>query len=230
MTSTNDYLKRHFLNKSQLADTCAISCSALDELILAGLVPEPSYRVTGEGKMFSQAFGELPPDHAEPGEYFHRRGASWVHRAMAAQAEFGAQQARQVLRRQFTDNFRTALQDLDRTVARLPDSFTDTGAPIADGLASRLDAAWGYFLNGVFNLCVNDPSTEQSIARKEVLQETLSRLTDNGVKSDFIESERVLVLSLIEQYAQAAMPFSPPEYPRSSRKRLVEDLLVKLAP
>jgi len=33
---------------------------------------------------------------------------------------------------------------------------------------------------------------------------------------------------LIDQYAQASMPFSPLEYARSSRKRLVDDLREKL--
>lgn len=33
---------------------------------------------------------------------------------------------------------------------------------------------------------------------------------------------------LIDAYAAAAMPFSPIEYPRSSRKRLVENLRANL--
>jgi hypothetical protein len=118
--------------------------------------------------------------------------------------------------------------ELDKTTFRLPDSFTDTGQVITEGLNARTESAWTAFLGGIFSLCVADPSSEKSIARKEVLQEALTQLSGNGSRTDFSAEDKLHVLHLIDQYAHAAMPFSPPEYPRSSRKRLVEDLREKL--
>lgn len=69
---------------------------------------------------------------------------------------------------------------------------------------------------------------EAAIARKEILQEKLMALSDNGTRERFDASERRQLLRLIGAYARASMPFSPVEYPRSRRKRLVDDLRARL--
>jgi hypothetical protein len=99
----------------------------------------------------------------------------------------------------------------------------------AEGLRARVESTWEHFLLGTFGLCVADPSSEAAIARKEVLQEKLTMLSDNGAKNEFSEAEARALLELIDAYAQAAMPFSPIEYAVSSRKRLVEDLSARIA-
>ena len=62
-----------------------------------------------------------------------------------------------------------------------------------------------------------------------MLQEKLAVLSDNGKKLLFSAAEARDLLQLIDAYAQSAMPFSPVEYPISSRKRLVEDLRARIA-
>ena len=73
-----------------------------------------------------------------------------------------------------------------------------------------------------------NPISEAHIAYKEVLQEKLTQLSDNGKKTSYPVWELAALLELINAYAAAAMPFSPVEYPLSSRKRLVEDLQARL--
>ena len=63
-----------------------------------------------------------------------------------------------------------------------------------------------------------------AIARKEVLQEQLTAMTQNGARRAFDPAEIPALRQLIDDYAEASMPFSPIEYSRSSRKRLVDDL------
>ena len=96
--------------------------------------------------------------------------------------------------------------------------------PIHAGLRVRTDAAWEYFLNGTFGLCVACPISEAHIAYKEVLQEKLTQSSDNGRKTAFSPPQAQATRELIDAYAAASMPFSPIEYASSSRKRLVEDL------
>lgn len=83
---------------------------------------------------------------------------------------------------------------------------------------------WEHFLQGTFGLCVANPLSEEAIAWKEVLQEKLTTLSDNGARAVFSAPKAQAMLELIDAYAQSAMPFSPVEYSVSSRKRLVEDL------
>ncbi len=228
MNSLEIYLTDYYQTAHQFADTCAITTDELAALVNENLVPKASYTILEGGKLISQAFGELRIQDSKPGQYFHPGNAVWVARALEAKGKLGAEKAHLELKKRFKNNFATALKELDQSTFRLPDSFTDSGEIRAKGLALRTGQAWDAFLAGVFSLCVADPSSERSIARKEILQEALTELSVGGEKTDFSEDSKGDLLKLVEQYAQSAMPFSPPEYPGSSRKRLVEDLKSKL--
>jgi hypothetical protein len=57
-----------------------------------------------------------------------------------------------------------------------------------------------------------------------MLQEKLTSITANGSNPFPAEISQVELLQLIDDYAASVMHFSPAEYGRSSRKRLVDDL------
>ncbi len=80
------------------------------------------------------------------------------------------------------------------------------------------------FWDGTFGLCVADPSTGAGIMKKELLQARLEQVTDDGTNPVPKRIAMAELLQLIDAYARAAMPFSPAEYERSSRKRLIDDL------
>lgn len=223
MTGLDTYLSKHFLDEAQLTAAAAIGVDELNDLIGKGMVPEPSYTVSVGGKVKSFVFGEMEAPGSRAGRYFHPAQPVWIARA---RMHAGASQAS--LKQQFTVNFAAALAELDRTTWRLHDSFDDAGVAREAGLQARADSAWKYFLNGTFGLCVADAASEASIARKEVLQEKLTQLSENGSKARFSPDEARELAALIDAYAGAAMPFSPIEYSISSRKRLVEDLLPRL--
>jgi hypothetical protein len=223
MTELNNYLAKHYLNEAQLTAAAAISIEELDALIQDRLVPAPSYVISDSGKVVTFVFGEMDASGATPGRYFHPSQLVWIARARAAVAS-AAHDAEARLKAQFTANFAAALATLNLTTWRLRDSFDDNGAPIADGLRTRTDSAWTYFLNGTFAMCVAHPISEAHIACKEILQEKLSQQSENGSKTAFSPQQAGAMHELIDAYAAAAMLFSPVEYPLSSRKRLVEDL------
>ena len=224
MSELDIYLARHYQDAEQFASSCGISTTKLSELIDQQLIPEPSYIVTKHSTLKSYAFGEMNASGSKPGQYFHPANSTWVALALTSN---GLKTSNE-LKTRFLNNMRYELEQLNKTLFRLPDSFTDDGTPIPDGLASRTEPLWEHFLKGTFGLCIANPVTESEIARKEILQEKLSTVSENGTKSHFSESQTNAVLSLIEEYAKASMPFSPIEYHRSSRKRLVEDLKNRL--
>jgi hypothetical protein len=229
MTELDTYLRAYFLNDAQLSTAAGIGTDAHDALMRDGLVPEPSYVVTNAGKVGSFVFGQMDAPGSAPGRYFHPAQVAWISRARQVLASGPAADARQRLKAQFTANFAAALATLNLTVWRLPDSFDQHGASIADGLGARTGSAWTYFLNGTFGLCVANPISEAHIACKEVLQEKLTQLSQNGSRTQFSPDEAESMSELVDSYAAAAMPFSPVEYSRSSRKRLVEDLRAHIA-
>ena len=123
----------------------------------------------------------------------------------------------------------TSLSGFSQTRYLITDSFDDNGEIIHDGLQSRIEKNWRQFLKGTFGLCVANPSSEKEIARKEILQEKLTFLTENGSKHANLNIDQNELIDLIDQYVSSSMPFSPIEYIRSSRKRLVDDLKEKIA-
>ena len=228
MSDLEQYLSTHYLNAGQCAQACGLSVDAFDVLVQAQLAPAPAYVVTPGGMLVSHVFGAMPAPGATPGRYFHPSQRTWIAAARHALAQNGPQGAQTALREQFIVRLQTALAALDRSSWRLRDSFNDDGTPIAAGLAQRGSQAWECFLHGTFGLCVADPASEAAIARKEVLQEQLTALSENGSIAAFTPALAARLGTLIDDYAAAAMPFSPVEFHRSSRKRLVDDLRARL--
>ena len=105
-------------------------------------------------------------------------------------------------------------------------------APV-DDFAGALDAFiashWKAHMEGIFGVCVRSPGNIAAIANKETSQVLLGRLTDSGTRRQYSASEAAVLHGLIARYAEACAPFSPVEYPRTSRKRYVEDLPKQLA-
>jgi hypothetical protein len=215
------YLHEHYLDAAAFAAHCGLPAGQLEALIGSGLAPAASYLVTADATLRSNPFGEMPAPGATPGAYFHPGTRPWVRLAL----EIGDQAA---LKEHFCRDFADALATLDRSTWRLLDSYTEDGSAIQAGLLARSEDAWNALMNGTFGLCVADPTSAASIANKEVLQEQLTALTGNGAAIP-VQLPRDELLQLIDRYAAAAMPFSPVEYHRSSRKRLVEDMHRMLA-
>ncbi|MEG2804569.1 DUF6058 family natural product biosynthesis protein [Stenotrophomonas sp.] len=208
MTLEN-YLRHHFVDKPTLAAQTGIPVDALEALVAEGALPAPTY-VCGEGVITSAAFGPIAIPERLAGEYFRPEYARWIQ--IARQAPPG--HAREVVIGTLTDELRDALR-----------TWFDT----AEDVERRVVAYLPHFDSGTFGLCVADPATGAGIVRKEVLQERLVALTDNGNDATPPGIARDALLQLIDDYAAAAMPFSPAEYERSSRKRLVEALRPRVA-
>ena len=227
MSPLQAYLERYFVEGARFARMCATSSNEMAELIRHRLIPKPSY-VVADSHVASFVFGRMRADDAAEGEYFPGAHCIWVSLARSVVADVGLAAAAHELERRFALNLTAALRDLNASTWRLRDCFADDGSVIADGLRTRIDSMRTHFLEGTFGLCVADPSSEALIAQKEILQEKISALSKDGAKSEFTHTEARILRDTIDAYSRAAMPFSPIEYPLSSRKRLVDDLSARL--
>lgn len=202
------YLDQHFVDKASFAELSGISPGRLDQLIEARAIPAATYVCDGSA-IHSAVFGATEIDENISGEYFRPQCARWTK--VANQAARGAEH--DAVRALLAEELRVAL-----AAHKLEPAAID----------SRIEAYLPHFWNGTFGLCVSDPSTGEGIARKEMLQERLTALTGNGAHARPDGVSESDLLALIEAYAQSAMPFSPAEFERSSRKRLVDDLRAKI--
>ena len=220
--ATQTYLDAHFCDASVLAESAGIPETTLEGLVAAGMVPQPAYVVAGD-TLVSAAFGPLDGNGLRPGQYHRKAAAPWAVRAAA----FGGDAARAFeleLRAELAAALRTAHSD----IFPLDDAFDEQGRAIQDGLDKRLDSMVRAYRKGVFSICIADLPSSEGIVRKEVLQEKLTHLTGGGSRLPPNLPPRTLATE-IDAYADAAMPFTPREYPVTSRKRLVEDLKALLA-
>ena len=198
------YLQKHFVDKPTFASLLGVTVERLDDLMAAKAIPEPTYTCDGSS-VRSAAFGAIETEESLSGEYFRPECTRWAK--IAAQAAPGKE--RDAVLSELTRELETGL----RTYFKDP---TIIEGKIQDFLP--------YFFDGTFGLCAADPSTGSGIVRKEILQEKLTELTENGSNPSPAGIPKSELLQLIDDYAVSAMPFSPAEYARSSRKRLVDDL------
>ena len=224
MSQLDQYLLEHFLDEARFSGICGLSVGEISGLIRDRLIPAPSYVVSIASVVSSDVFGDMEAPGSAAGWYFRPEHAVWVRRARLAIAEVGRERAHARLKEWFSANLQAALAELNETVWRLLDSFDEDGSIIPAGLQARGNKVWEHFLKGTYGLCVADPASEAAIARKEVLQEKLVKLSGKGTRARFQIAEAREMLALIDAYAEAVMPFSPIEYHLSSRKRLVDDL------
>lgn len=202
------YLDQHFVDKAAFAALSGMSPERLDQLIQAQAVPAATYVCDGKA-IHSAVFGATAIGENITGEFFRPECARWAK--LANEAVSGCEH--DTVRTLLAEELRTALAAHKLAPAEIE---------------GRVEAYLPYFWNGTFSLCVADPSTGAGIARKEMLQERLTALTANGANArpeGMAESE---LLELIDAYAQSSMRFSPAEFERSSRKRLVDDLRAKI--
>jgi hypothetical protein len=198
------YLRKYFADKNSFALLANISIDRLDQLIAAKAIPDATYVCDGIS-VRSAAFGSIPVVGAPTGEYFRPECVRWVE--IANQAPSGSE--RNAVVAELTHEFGIVLKAHGET---------------QEMIESKIQSWLVHFFNGTFGLCIADPSTGAGIARKEMLQEKLTALTANGSLPSPAGCSKQALLELIDDYAHAAMPFSPAEYERSSRKRLVDDL------
>lgn len=205
----SSYLGRHFVDKAAFAVRAGISVERLEALLLLEAIPCATYVCDGVS-ISSSVFGKTPINEPLHGEYFRPENTRWVVIAHAAPAGYERQTV------------------LSKLTEELKASLVHYGLSEAD-IESRITDYLPYFYDGTFGLCVADPSTGAGIVKKEMLQEKLIEMTDNGKDVSSHNGSEDELLELIGLYADSAMPFSPAEYERSSRKRLVDDLRSRLA-
>lgn len=202
------YLSDHFLEEAAFARHCGVPLERIQCLQREGMIPRPSY-IVAEGRVHSTVFGDLPAPGAEPGCYHRPEHDAWVRLALDERKVKSPDQARASLESRFKERCREAAASLGATL--------------------DFHEVWCDFLDGTYGLCATDPASEMGIIRKEWLQKHLVKQSANGHPPESLDPATAQdLLGLLEAYSEACMPFSPAEYPISSRKRLVDDLRPRL--
>ncbi len=211
------YLDRYFVTANVLTQQNHISRERLQELISRQWIPAPSYVVESNGTLHSCAFGAFEHSDAVAADYFALATTDWIQ--LVEQDWLNGRDPEESIAQQYWQT----LTKIDAVLIAESDLFYH-GQLSREKAEQWLPTIRRHFVNGVFGVCVVEPRSLLPILRKELAQAALTRLTENGQKKQFSDNEKVRLKPIMTIYDQVCMPFSPLEYPRCSRKRLLDDL------
>ncbi|WP_346836493.1 DUF6058 family natural product biosynthesis protein [Microbulbifer sp. SAOS-129_SWC] len=217
-----DYLNQHYITRKELLARLDITPLELDSAIAAGMLPACSYRVQ-DGSVTTAVFGRHPAPDCSDGEYFTPAATTWYRNSLHLLGDSAKKEstAAQLLMQDFIDSYIKSAQTHPMFRSAFANLLTEPQA-----LEQMATDTWGNHCQGTYGVCVIAPDSVEQIQTKQAAVQRLIDFTDDARKTSYSAAERIELRKLIQSYNTVAMPFSPADYPFSSRKRLVDDLVV----
>ena len=222
------YMDKHFVEENKLADTLKISTSKLLKYTELGVIPSYSYHIISENLVETVVFGKLQIEQGITGKYYSKSVQHWFNKAQKVVDHYPSDQIRKQLQNRFQLEYTQQIKQLPKLTQLFPELFDDHGTLIEAQLKNKAEQTWNDHLNGSYGLCVVNPNSVSAIIEKQIAVRRLASVTDNGNKQKFNSAQLAEFLVAAEEFDRVAMPFSPADYPLSSRKRLLDEIKTKL--
>lgn len=220
------YLHNHFVTLSQVAEESHVSPERVLTLVEHRCIPRHAYEWTEKVCIRNGVFGEHVLQE-EATLFYPRASVLLVLRAEDFARTQGLHEVASAMKTWMKEHFQKRFQSLAEARVAFPHCFLKNQLD-PQAFARQFEEVYRDWIDGVHGICVTDAASPATVATKEVLQTYLSLQTANGTRTEFTSEERERLTAAVEQYAQVLMPFSPHEYPRTSRKKWVDDLTTQL--
>lgn len=222
------YLSENFLTLDQLSLKSKIPTFEILSLVEHQCIPKHSYEWKNTEVIQNEVFGETRFDKNPGVRFYPHQMTSIVETAHSLAKQMPLSKVAQKMKDQFKTEFLRMFTTKPEARIAFLDFFNERGEYIPVRFDDYVEKVFQDWLQGVYGICVVDSASPCIIAKKEILQRYLKSLTKDGSKSDFTEEEKNLLSKAGQEYLTVTMPFAPHEYPRSSRKRFVDDIASKL--
>ena len=219
-----DYFDRHYITRIELLARLEIATQELDDALTVGMLPACSYRVQS-GTASTVIFGGHPAPDCREGEYFAPSVTAWYRKSRRLLGDTNAQD--QPVSERLRQDFVAGYIESASTNALFRASYAALLAE-PQALERMANDTWGHHCRGTYGVCVIAPDSFERIQFKQAAVKRLAEFTNDGVRSTYSAEEKAELLRLIKSYNDVTMPFSPADYPKSSRKRLVDDVMQSL--
>lgn len=190
--------------------------------------PRHSYEIKRISIVSSFVSGDVALGEEDVKRFYAPAVAHWIKIAEEFAAQLSLEDVATEIKTTFRAEYQRSLLELDARDAELMGCLTSEGQLDEAKFHGIFEELWTHWLQGTYGLCVRSALSPRDVLRKELAVARLTRLTLDGKKRVFAASERAEVLEAIREYDPAAMPFAPHDYPFSSRKRLVDDVMPRL--
>lgn len=221
---TFTYLTNYFCQIDELAELSKTKANIIKHYIKIGCIPDYSYRIKIPLELSSALFGELihNPDQYY---YFYAKGnVNWIHRANKLVEEYGVEECTNQLINEMRIKFRQLFIE-NKTYLYGFDYLFDNEQSINEVAYEReFQDILLYWRNGTYGLCTQNMINEESLFHKKLTQKWLKKITQDGSKKIYSAYEVEELKMALMKYESCLMPFSPLDYPLSSRKFLIDDI------
>jgi len=221
----SQYLERHFVTLSQLAQRSETAPEVILMLIAHECIPGHSYEIKSRMTVGSFVFGDTVIEEDVVERYYAPTVAVWVRRAQELAAKIPLREVSLAMKETFRSDYRTALFDLGAHKYDEGGCFRSETELDEEAFDRHFEDTWKHWVEGTYGVCTRNADSAANIARKNVAVSRLSHLTANGQKKTYSQKERDEILKAIVEYDEVALPFAPHDYPSSSRKRLVDNVI-----
>jgi hypothetical protein len=207
-----DYVRRHCLTPSALAQAAGLTEGRLRELIAARCLPGPTYVLgpflTARSAIRSETLGP------QPEEWFGVAVLHWACRA--AESTLPLPELADRLRQDFTADFRRALLASEGRIHGWAELFDAAGAIDESAFAKALDEIWEEnWLGGAYAVCLRR-FDGRHLVTKLVERSRIRALTEEESKPALSPAEAAEVTAAMVRLDAVIMPFAPHERPHGT--------------
>lgn len=190
------YISEHYIGIDELSKLSGASRERIEELVATRCIPPHSYELNLQATVTS-AFGRYQLND-EPVRFYHRSLADWIHVAETLASKHPLAEVSRLVQEKFAADIKTVLGDRPWPWER------------------QIDHAWDFLMDGSFSLCVKELSVEHMMT-KELARATIRSIVKPDPDHQLSPNERNMLVETLQDYDSVTLPFSPHEYPESSR-------------
>ena len=220
------YLDERYVTRDRLADATGLDLEMLGQLVATGCMPGPSYQLRHREELYAFINGDVNTISERTVEdYFAKDVITWVKMLEPRLRDNAPEQLTVTLKAEIRNGFRAGLIDHGGAEIGYEGFVASDGTMDVAGFDAHFEAyVWPNWREGTWGICVYNSEHVPNVARKTVAVNRLKLLTDNGLKTEFLDSEADAVRAAMIEYDAIVPPFSPHDRHDSSRARLVEAL------
>ena len=222
------YINRYFISEEKLQELLGLTHELFLKYQKLGAIPKCSYHILNNHQVSTDIFGEREITGGVPGKYYPKAVVDWVNRAKSVLEMLPEEEIENRLKENFYSDYISVFKQLKDLKMLYPHFFNSEDELLIEPLEKQAESTWKEHLKGTYGICVVNPIDVSAIIQKQVAVTRLIQITDNGQKAEFSKEEKEAFIDASKTYDKAAMPFSPVDYPTSSRKRLLDDVKLRL--
>lgn len=222
------YLTTHFCELDELATLANTPSEVIKTYINLGCIPDFSYRLETSMRLFSNLFGDIADGENDFHYFYARNNTAWITRANNIAARHGIDNVARVLTDEMRIRFKKLFIENNAYLYGFEYLFDINQTLLDDVFEKEFQEILFYWRNGTYSLCVKNMVNEDRLFHKKLTQRWLKKLTHDGTKKEYTSEEKANLKIALAKYEEYIMPFSPFEYPMSSKKNLVDNIKLLL--